>query len=326
MRQISLILFGTIATVFGQIETPTLGLVPDNGVLRKMSGIPAAGSIGAPLASSSPLGIIEISPAREISPAQSFALATDSVNGVVMLLRIAGNSVAVSATPIEGVETQVGKIVFSPNGKTAALWQSEKRTLDVLTGLPDTIRVRSVPAGSWGGAPLSFAVSDDGSWLAGAWPSGVFAFGPGGEVNLLPSAGTPQAVAFFHGRPDVAIMTDTQVLTLTHTSNDLITTELWHKPADMPADAAQIATGLALSADNQRLTITGSAGGIYTIDLSNRTGTYSVCDCKTTGLAGLGGTLYRISSLENGSLKLYDAATGDVLFVPIANGTEGGQQ
>ena len=45
---------------------------------------------------------------------------------------------------------------------------------------------RVVSGSLMGSAPGALAVSDDGNWLAGVWPGGVYAFGPYGEVNRLP--------------------------------------------------------------------------------------------------------------------------------------------
>lgn len=316
MRYVFSVVFFVTTALRAQVTAPVLGLIPDHGSLRTMYGIPAAGTVGAAL--------IDIANFRlvEVAPSQSFALAV-SEDGKVWAIRIATSESLPTRVELSGLSANPSKIVFSPDGTSAALWQAEKGVIEVISGLPGSVTLRSIAAGSWGGAPLAFAVSDDGRSVVAAWPSGVFAFTAGSDTRLLPTEGIPWAVAFFHGRPDLAIMTNLQVITLAQSPDLSAPTEWWRKPSDLPTDTpVQIATGLAVSADNRKLTITGDWGGVYTIDFESKAATYATCDCTTTGLASMGSTLYRISSLEKGSLKLYDAETGQVTFVA----TQGDQQ
>ena len=51
------------------------------------------------------------------------------------------------------------------------------------------------------------------------------------------------------------------------------------------------------------------------------------CGCAPTGLAGLGGSLFRLTGAKAGTLRLFDATTNELWFVPLAAAAvDGGQQ
>jgi len=310
MKFVFATLLASAGAVLAQVGAPVMGLVPEAGSLRVLYGIPAAGFAGDPV----PVG-------RVLSTAQTssagFALGIAQNTGELLLIRNAAQQTA--AEPIANVAAGASRIVMSPGG-TAALAVYESGRVSVIGGLPGAITVRLADISFLGAPPASLAVSDDAQWIVGAWGSAVYALGPAGQVNLLPTDGAAQQVTFFHGKSDVALITANQVALISDIGSAAVPKIIWQKPPDLPPDAVtQVATGLAVSADNQRLTVAGSLGGLYTMDLAHdNAGIYTECGCTTQGLASMGASLYRISAFEDGSWKLYDAATGAVLFVPLA--------
>ncbi len=306
---------------FAQLGGPSIGLVPDAGSVRVMYGSAAAGAVGDWQDPGQALALVEV------SPSQDLVLASAADSGQLLLVSRSRNA---PPTPVTGAAASPDRIVFSPNGSAAALWFAASSHIQVIAGLPNAATVRDVDTAYLDASPTSLAVSDDAAWVVGAWPQGAYAFGPDGQPILLPTDGAPMAVAFFHARPDLAMITPRQVVTIAGVGQQSAVTVLWSNP-NPPTDApAQTAVGFAVSSDNQRVSVTGNWGGIYTINLaSNNEGSYVMCGCTPTALASLGGTLYRLTGVVEGSVKVYDAAVNQVWTVPLANtaaGVNGGGQ
>ena len=192
------VIFGALTVgASAQVRGPVMGYLPDNGALRTLYGIPAAGWVGDAVTPDRPLSHIEM------SPDQSRALAIAADTGALMLLTPA-TGVTVH---VNGAASGADRIVFSPSGTAAALWFSAGGHMQVVSGLAATPAVRDIDASFLGGDPAGLAVSDDGQWVAGAWSSSVYAFGPDGRASVLPVAGPAEALCFFHGRADVAVIT-----------------------------------------------------------------------------------------------------------------------
>ena len=320
--RISGVIFLTVSSVaFGQLNGPSLGVVPDTGAIRSMYGSAAAGAVGDRVELGAALSLVEV------APSQDFVLASAAESGKMLLV-----PVAKSVVPMQllGIASAPDKIVFSPNGSAAALWFANVAQIQIISGLPASASIRNLDVSYLSGMPLSIAISDDGQWAAGVWSNGVYAFGPEGQPRLLPTEGAPMAVAFFHGKQDATIITSSQVLTISDLGGQASSTLLWNNPSPANDAPAQVAVGFAVSADNQRITVTGDWGGVYTINLANNNeGSYVMCGCTPTGLASLGGSLYRLTGMVDGAVKVYDAAANQVWMVPLANtntGANGGGQ
>jgi len=317
-------------TIFGaltvgacaQVRGPVMGYFADTGALRTLYGIPAAGWVSDAVAPDRPLSSIEM------SPDQSWALAVAADTGALMLL-----------TPATGVTVHVigaasgaDRIVFSPSGTAAALWFSASGRMQVVSGLAASPTVRDIDASFLGGDPAGLALSDDGQWVVGAWSSSIYAFGPAGSASALPVAGPAEALCFFHGRADVAVITATQVVIVTDIGGAVVPNVIYNKPNDS-ADTGpvEVAVGFAVSFDNRYLSVAGNLGWLATFDLTAGTSVGANCNCSPSGLAGMGGSLFRLTGMHDGALKVFDASTNDVWFVPLAapvtaSATVGGQQ
>jgi hypothetical protein len=302
---------------WAQVQGPVMGYLPDGGNLRAMSGIPAAGSVGVAINPSGAFSHIEV------SPDQTQALAVAAGTGAVMLYKIgSGASVA-----LQGVASAPDRIVFSPSGTAAGLWFSSTRHFQLLNNLSSSPTVNDIDFSFTGSDPASLAVSDDGQWMVGAWPFSTYAVGPSGSAMVLPVSGAAEALCFFHQRNDVAAITATQVILVTDIAGAIAPKVIWSKPDDPPpADPAtappvQVAVGLATSFDNRYLSIAGNLGALSTFDLAAGASVGLNCACSPESLYGLGGPMFRLTSLTEGVVKVFDASTNEVWFVPLATPT-----
>ena len=320
---LGIVMAGALAVgASAQVRGPVMGYLPDNGVLRTLYGIPASGWVGDTVPPDRALSRIEM------SPDQSRALALAADTGALMLLTPATGVTA----RVNGAATGADRIVFSPSGTAAALWFSEGGRLQVVSGLAAAPSVRNIDASFLSGDPAGLAVSDDGQWVAGAWSSNVYAFGPYGSPSALPVAGPAEALCFFHGRADVAVITASQVVIVSDIGGAAVPNVIYSKPNDSPDTApVQVAAGFAVSFDNRYLAIAGNLGALATFDLTAGTSVGGNCNCSPGGLDGMGGSVFRLTGVNDGALKVFDAASNDVWFVPIAaaetaSTNAGGQQ
>ena len=80
---IPVVIFGALTVgASAQVRGPVMGYLPDNGALRTLYGIPAAGWVSDPIAPDRALSLIEM------SPDQSRALAIAADTGALMLLSV----------------------------------------------------------------------------------------------------------------------------------------------------------------------------------------------------------------------------------------------
>jgi hypothetical protein len=69
------------------------------------------------------------------------------------------------------------------------------------------------------------------------------------------------------------------------------------------------------------------SGSLTIIDVASGTATTSDCACQPAGLFGMGPAAFRLTGLDAGAFKLLDAASGQILFVPLTLAeTEGAAQ
>jgi hypothetical protein len=317
----TLTFFALSGAAFGQLTGPVLGYLPDGSSLRAINGIPAAGAVGAALGTGRNLALVQPAPAG-----QALALATAEDGQALLLTPNPDGNVQVVS--IAGAASGASQIVFSPNGTAAGLWFSSNGHLQILTNLASTAVVRDIDASFLGGDPGTLAVSDDGQWAAGSWSGKVYAVGPAGQANGLPFLGSAESLAFLHGKNDVVIISASQVMTIADIAGAMVPTVLWSLPAGVtPSPDAPVAVGIAASADNSLIAVAANNGELYTINVATLAGTPANCDCKPLGLSGLGGSVFRLTGINAGPLKLFDAATNDVWFVPLAAPVvAGGQQ
>jgi hypothetical protein len=234
-----------------------------------------------------------------------------------------GSTTAVSS--VSGAAPGASRIVLSPDGSAAALWFSSTGHIQVIYGLPGSAAVRDIDASFLGADPAALAVSDDGQGVAGAWTQGLYAFGPASQVTVLPVDAPVTALSFFHRRADLALATATQGITIADIGGSAVPAAVWSNPVDQapPGAAAGSLLGIGVSFDNNNVVTAWDSGGLITINLATGTSASTNCGCAPAGIFGLGGSVFRLTGLNSGALKVFDSATGDVWFVPLAASKHG---
>jgi len=298
------------ATLSAQIAAPLLGWLPEGAQIRRMNGLPGAATLGAPVNVGHLLAHIAV------SPSQNDVLASDAGTGEVLLI-IPENGTGVSATTLN-TPVSPDQIVASPRGSSAILWFSGAAQLEILSGLPGTPTIRQIDA-SFLGASVNtglnpnqpaIAVSDDGEWIAAASSAGVYQWGPDGVPRQLYGGSDAAALAFFTGSSQLAIATSTQLLSIVgSTPGNESATSVLYQGSFSPA-------GLAASFDNQAIVLADRNGKIYSIDAATNTPSIANCQCSPSGVFGLGGSSFRLTSSSIGPVKLFDAGAGAILAVP----------
>jgi hypothetical protein len=279
------------ATASAQVTAPLLGWLPSGTQIRPIHGFPAAATLGSPVNAGHELSHIAV------SPGQNYVLASEARTGEVLLV-IPGVSANVLDTP-----AKPDQIVVSPRGESAALWFSTSGQLEILSGLPAAPVVRSVDT-SFITAMHAMAVSDDGQWIAAASSTGVFEWEPDGVPHQTYSGSDAAALAFLAASPDLAIATSTQLLSISGSATSIL-----YQGAFSPA-------GLAASFDNRKIVLADRSGTIYSVDVATHTASIMDCQCQPSGVFGLDGDLFRLTTSSIGAIKLFDAAAGAVLAVP----------
>jgi hypothetical protein len=306
-------LLGAAGTGLAQVGAPQLSWVPDGVRIRPVYGIPAAAAIGAAVSADQDFSLIAASPARNYVLVS--AGPTSAQAGVVSIYTPDNGLV-----PLDGAGGAPDIVVLSPRGSAAALWFSSINQVQIVTGLPDAPAIRQIDASllvsSMGSAPAALAVSDDGTWLAGAWLSatsaGVYAFGPNSEVDSLPVENVA-ALAFFQGTHDLAAASASGLEMVTGVGGFVVVSSLL-----AVADSSLQPVAVATTSDNRTLVLADSSGMVTAVDIGSGAATASDCACQPEGLFGIGPAAFRLTSLQNGAFKLFDAARGEILFAPLA--------
>jgi hypothetical protein len=304
------------STAMAQVGFPTLGYLPDGGTIRAMTGIASSASIG-PLLGGGAVTFTQV----VVASGGGFSLASLPGGGVVVVT-VASDGVTLNTAPIAGAIA--GTLYLSPNGSSGLIANGGQ--LQVITGLPGSPAVQPAVDTSYLGAATALAVSDDGQWIAGVFGGAVYALGASGQAIALPAPAGVTALTFFHGTDDLAVTTAIQIFEISGIGGIPTITTIFGSPNTPVPSEAPIA--LALSADNSVVVLLEPDGGIGQVVLATGAVSTANCGCTPQGLSGLGGAAFLVSNLAGGSsVKVYDAASGSVWFVPLAaTSTQGGQQ
>lgn len=296
-----LMLVACAGVALAQVGGPVLGLVPDGEQIRVMYGLPAAGAVGPSIAA----GFANIA----ISPAQNYAIATDS-NGAADLVLPTG-----AISPIAGTAANASRIAISPAGSAAALWIPSDSHFEILTGLPAGASVQEIDATAFG-PPIAFAVCDDGH-LAGSFASGVELFGTDGSVTPVAVADRVMAIAFFAGNTNLAMATATRVISMTGGTATVLYEAGSAEGRELLASRSP--AGIAVSIDNRWIAAAMRDGGVVTVNVASGAASKTSCGCVPEGVFGIGGPVFRLTSK---GVKLIDASSGNFLDVPPAAGAQ----
>jgi hypothetical protein len=296
---------GAGTAALAQVGAPQMGWVPDGTRIRPVYGISAAATVGAPIPADQDFSQIAASPAGD------YVLVSAADGGRVSIYTPEHGLI-----PLAGVGSAPDIVMLSPRGSSAALWFSPVNQAQVVTGLPDAPAIRQVDASFLGlpmsPAPGALAVSDDGAWVSGVWSQGVYVFGPNGEVDRLPLENIA-ALAFFQGSHDLAAAGPSGLYRVTGIGGFAVVTSLLTS-----GDSSLRPVAVAAASSNRTLLLADRSGWVTAVDLGSGIATSSDCGCQLEGLVGMGPSSFRLTGLQDGAFKLFDAALGEILFAPIA--------
>ncbi|HLJ75117.1 MAG TPA: hypothetical protein VKU62_11060, partial [Thermoanaerobaculia bacterium] len=286
------------ASAWAQIGGPRLGYVQDGTHLRPIYGIGGAAAVGNALDVGCDLALVAI------SPRQDYALATAD-NGKVLLV-VPGNS----AAHLDGVAAAPDRIAISPGGSAAALYYAATGHVQIVSGLPAAPALRDVDA-SFLNNLTALAVSDGGTWLAGVWEAGVYAFAADGSSMPLQVDPGVAALAFFAGRSDLALATPLRLFSVTDIGGNAQSSTLYDSSAQPTSPV-----GLGISTDNQSFLLADASGVIYAIDLSKGSLAIVECECVPEGVFPLSDRGFRLTGPQSGVVTMFDRGSQAVVVVP----------
>ena len=299
------------------LATPTLGYVYDSRLqaIRQIKGIPGAALVEAPIELGFAVRTASISP-------EGFALTVSADDEQVRLVRFSASGTFVS--PLEKALTAPDRIIMSPSGTAAALWQQSSNRLQAVTGLPGVPNVRDVGVKASGGPDLGIAISDDGTLVlltskaADSGPSWLI--DADGNTFLLPSP-EEGAASFRRASHDVVWLTR---------SGDLyVAQNIGQSPAfnQIYLSGGRIVEPIAirLSHDGARAYAANAEGEIASIDLGTGSVRVFSCQCHPSGLEPTSSaTMLRLTGISSLPVLLFDTAETRqrVWFVPPARDQE----
>jgi hypothetical protein len=317
----------------GSIQPPQLGMVQEGSRLRPVYGIPAAAAVLPPLDFGHEFALVAV------SPRQDYAITSDAGTGAVLLV-LAG-----AAAPLAGAAAGPARIAISPHGSAAVLWFSSVGRLQIVSGLPGSPSVRDVSTAFLSELPSALAVSDDGALAVGSWPDGLYSFGPSGEVTRIPMRERVAALAFYSASHDLVLATRLQISKIANAGSAGAISTVYRSSASseraqrnaaaaFPGSCGEAAApcalldpvGLALSWDNQRLTLAERSGSLLTVDLGSGTASRIDCGCSPDGVVSMGPSVFRITAFDGATFRLFDPAAGTLLLVPVASAQQASLQ
>lgn len=284
------------APAWGQVSAPVLGFLAEGDQVRPIFGVPAAAAVADPIRTG-------VKAASAIA-ARDSVLIVDAVEGGLSVL--SGGTLK----HIAGARTAPAMAALSPAGQAAVLWFSPHSTIQVLSDLARAPVVREVSAPFLSAMPGALALSDDGTWMAGIWEDGTYAFGPQGEVMRLPLQETAVAIQFFPASHDLVLATARGLWLVTDAGGRTAPRLLWQADPEEPFEA------LAVAGEAGRLHAVTRNGTILTVSPEGDL-TRLDCQCQPSGLSRLAGNVFRLTGLVNGAIKLFDADSGAVWFAPL---------
>jgi hypothetical protein len=287
------------------IMAPALGYAYDAGLraIRPVRGIPGAAVLDEPLR----IGFV---PTRvAIAPHQDYALAVSADQGLHL---IRWNTAPVSDIAIDGAMATADRIVFSPSGAAAILYDSTSGRMQVLTGVSDSPAVRDIQAAGSTSA-TTFAIADDATVLVVAGDTAL-AITPDLNSIPLPLPGSVAALAFDRGSHDLLAITVSGDLYLAQNVNaNLSIRQIYTGDAQTSNPVA-----VQFSPDESAAFIANGAGVLSTIDLNTGSISTISCQCAPTRLEPFGQGIFRLTDISDGPVLLFDGTPKQnrVWFVP----------
>jgi hypothetical protein len=319
------------------VATPTLGYVYDSRLqaIRQIKGIPGAALVEAPMDLGFNVRAAAIS-------AQGFALTVSADDEQVRLVRFNGSGASVSS--LEKALPAPDRIIMSPSGTAAVLWQQGSNRFQVISGLPGTPGVRDVSFKAFGGPGASVAISDDGALVLLTSKNGDS--GPERKWKLPQPAPRESASGRVSGERSWLIdadgnsfslpsPVDAAMVSFQRASHDAV----WLTRSGDLYVAQNIGQGAALSQiylsggrivapiamrlspDGTRAYAANERGEIASVDLGTGSVRVTSCQCHPSGLEPMNSpVIMKLTEVSSLPLLLFDSseARQRVWFVPLA--------
>ncbi len=312
------------AAAEGSVSGPTLGFFFDQQQrsLRPILGVPGASQIGAAV----PLNV-QLTRA-EVAPGHQYALGV-TTDGALVWMDLRG---AVPQTRPVAVGVTVSRILISPTGDAAAVYDRGSRQVQFLNGLLASPAAGStVSVSNLQGVLTAMAVGDDAETLLAATSSadsdgGLYVVRAGGDVRRVSAVGRVLSMSFLPGQ-DNALVADhgrSEVLRIDGVGSVAVSAVLasGRDGVSRPV-AVQVSSNLSHAVAAQ-----DGSGRLALIPLGGGSPRFVECNCRPLELTQLrGDSLFRLTSDPSQPLFVLDAgrlaadgATLDprVLFVPAS--------
>jgi hypothetical protein len=302
------------ASLSRQLSGPTMGFVWDATVkgIRRIKGVPGAAVAELPYYSDQSL----ITAA--ISPDQSSALLLNSEGSLLWTqLQVMNGPIPISSgLPLDT------RIVFSPSGTSAFLFQSNPGQLLLVTGLPDRPAVRTLQAPELSGPIVVAAVSDSDVVLI-AQAAQIFVLNINRPATFLMNIGEAGGMQFLRRKND-ALITDRQANTLSLLRN--VNGALDVSTVAGANDGLHEPTLVASSSDNLSAWVANAADKlVIRISLAqSRRSITSNTNARITAIEPLHGrNIFRLTGVADGRLMVLDGDSGVPRAVPVPVRTGG---
>lgn len=312
---LALAVSGTVESQAPRMSGPILGYVFDPAVegVRPIHGLPGAATLAGPIDLGAPVYD------AAVSPQQDYILAFAGAERKLALIGMTGEAPTVTLLP--GAWPVSARIILSPAGACALLYEPSGSRLQVITGLPQAPSLAGVfDLAALPGEAIALAVSDDGSAVLAGAGGGVFLVGPDGPPRFLTAVGEVSAIAFFNGSTE-AVFADRVRNTVHRLHDPAGSGEMVLLAGER--DGISEPVSVALSGDNARVFIANR--GSATVGIVPAAGgplEQVPCECSLTALQRLhGSSTFRLTEPSSMPLWVLEAsAEPRVVFVPPARG------
>jgi len=295
------------------LAPPVAGFVFDGpaGALRPVGGIPAAASLGVPVAT----GLV----AAAVSPDGSSALAVQPGGALQLYAGLRG--AAITAVQVAGAIADADRFAWAADGAAAALYSSHSGQAQIIAGLPQS--PAAAPPFDLPLIPGEVTVlAFDGRRLlvgaADADAGGIYIGTAADGIRLLASAAVPSAV-ILAGRD--LYFTDSQAQGIWQVRNYATSPAAMLFAADSSIHSP---TGIGLSADRTQLYVAnGGSRTLVVYDIASHTPVETITlNCTPTRLERFGDpSAFVLNTAGEGPLWLLrEGPPARVYFVPSARG------
>ena len=299
----------------GPIQGPVLGYTfdPSRGSLHPIRGIAGASYVAGPMSLGFAMKV------AAVSPLHNCVLTVDNVSGEVKVVDVAAVPPAVIPVPGAG---GADRIVLSPRGDSAALYERRRQTIQFVRGLPaDPSAAGWADLSSLDGVITAFAVSDDGEvgLVATSRRNGgsVYALKAGEDPRPIISVGRVLALAFVERSRD-AVIAD-------YDKNEVFLVQQVDGsaqpiPLASETDGVVRPNAIIVTADGRRaLAASSDSRRVALVPLNGGPTEFVSCRCKPTMLARLNGnSMFQLTTASGQPLFVLDASRAEarILFVP----------